>query len=160
MGADLYIEAVVGPARKKWEPLFLKAVAERDKHPRGSAAHERLQKDVEEYHGKMRPEDGYFRDSYNATNVLWTVGLSWWQDVVPMLKGGNLRPLKTRELLRMIKSRRQRVTASLIKKQGGAIDKGENTLAGWRKYYTEKLAKLVAFLERAIQMEEDIYCSL
>src|SRR2546425_6171130 len=26
-----------------------------------------------------------FRDAYNATNVLWTCGLSWWSDVIPLL---------------------------------------------------------------------------
>jgi hypothetical protein len=27
----------------------------------------------------------YFRDSYNMSNVLWTLNLSWWQDVLPLL---------------------------------------------------------------------------
>src|SRR6185437_1103411 len=27
----------------------------------------------------------YFRDSYNLSNVLWTLGLSWWRDVLPFL---------------------------------------------------------------------------
>jgi len=32
---------------------------------------------VEEYHAKMY-ESGYFRDSYNDTNLLWRFNLSWW----------------------------------------------------------------------------------
>mgnify|MGYP001606332948 CR=1 FL=1 len=26
-------------------------------------------------------DDVHFRDTYNASNVLWTLGLSWWQMV-------------------------------------------------------------------------------
>jgi hypothetical protein len=37
---------------------------------------------------------GYFRDSYNSSNLLWPFDLSWWQDVLEVLVGkeGKMSP--------------------------------------------------------------------
>jgi hypothetical protein len=39
-------------------------------------------------------ERGYYRDSYNNSNLLWLFGLSWWEDVLGVLTGkdGKMSP--------------------------------------------------------------------
>jgi hypothetical protein len=76
MGADLYIRAIHDPIVEKYQPLFDKAVRRRDALPSDSNEQEVAQQEVEKYYDLMYSE-GYFRDSYNSTNVLWTLGLSW-----------------------------------------------------------------------------------
>ena len=51
-------------------------------------------------------QSGYFRNSYNDSDVMWAMGLSWWGTVVPMLERGRWLPvLRARELLRIIEDR-------------------------------------------------------
>lgn len=69
---------------EKYQPLFDQAVRHRDSLPRDSKEQDTAQHEVEKYYELMYSE-GYFRDSYNATNVLWTLELSWWRDVTPLL---------------------------------------------------------------------------
>ena len=101
MGADLYIRVPAEEDPSKiYRQEFDNAVAERNRlmeihgketipngdlfdptfvNPDVQAAHER----VDEAYGKMYGEENpfYFRDSYNSSSVLWTMGLSWWQDI-------------------------------------------------------------------------------
>jgi hypothetical protein len=74
MGADLYIENIHYPLMRKYEPLFESAVRRRDSSPPKSKEAEAAQRDVTKYYDLMYSE-GYFRDSYNATSVLWRLGL-------------------------------------------------------------------------------------
>ena len=96
MGADLYIEKLHQPLRQKYEPLFEAAVRRRDALPPKSRKARAAQKEVTRYYDLMYSQ-GYFRDSYNASNVLNRLGLSWWVDVKPLctpdrrLRDGPLR---------------------------------------------------------------------
>jgi hypothetical protein len=87
MGADLYLMSLHEPTRKKWDPRFDAAIAERDRHAEGTRKRARAQKRVMECHGRMYGT-GYLRDPYNNLDVLWKFGLSWWGDVIPLLDSG------------------------------------------------------------------------
>jgi hypothetical protein len=162
MGADLYIQQIHKPIMDKYQPLFHAAVRKRDALPKGSKAAAGAQEEVTKCYDLMYSE-GYFRDSYNCTSVLWTLDLSWWRDVTPLCdeqrdrKGENLK--KFREMVatanQWVPSRRQ------LKKQHATVDnEGENSLEEWHKYYKEEREKLLAFLNQAIELNTSIHCSL
>jgi hypothetical protein len=100
MGADLYINTVYQPQYQQWEPKFHKAAKRRDGLKPETKEHQQAQADVEEAYSKMH-ERGYFRDPYNNSDLLWKFGLSWWDDVIPMLDAeGNLSPAQAKKLNR------------------------------------------------------------
>jgi hypothetical protein len=161
MGADLYIEKIRKPILKKYEPLFEEAVRRRDSLPRGSKEADAAQGEVTKYFDLMFSE-GYFRDSYNVTCLLNWLGLSWWQDVIPLCtKKRRLRADKLRKFREMVANAKlEPVTRELVEQRGGTVDDGENSLAEWHRYFVEKHAELVVFLDRAIQLKTDVTCSL
>lgn len=121
------------------------------------------QKQVNQCYNAMYNEDaGYFRDSYNASSVLWAIGLSWWGDVGSMLNTrGNLTPQKARELVVLIKSKKMKpITKKYLQKQHAQVDDGENSPVVWRKYYQEKRQKLIDFLNLAIRLRTPVHCSI
>ena len=162
MGADLYIEKIHDPLIAKYEPLFTAAVKRRDSLPPKSRAAKAAQREVTKYYDLMYSQ-GYFRDSYNVTNVLNRLGLSWWEDV-PRLCSQNrkMRHDKLRRFRDMVaKATLKLPTKEDIEKQGGTVkDKGENSLAEWHKYFALKHAELLAFLDQAIEVKSAVRCSL
>lgn len=103
MGADLYIPPLYEPQRRKWEPQFEKAAKRRDSLKPGSKEYQQAQVKVEKAYDKMY-ERGYFRDPYNDSDLLWKFGLSWWNDVIPLLdKQGRLLVGPIHNLLAMLK---------------------------------------------------------
>ena len=62
-----------------------------------TAAADEAQEQVLRYYDKMY-QRGYFRDSYNPSNLLWLFGLSWWRDVLDVLVGkdGKMSPRNAR----------------------------------------------------------------
>ena len=161
MGADLYIEKINKPIQEKYEPLFEAAVRRRDSLPRGSKEAQAAQAEVTKYYDLMFSA-GYFRDSYNVTCLLNWLGLSWWQDVIPLCtQARKLRQDKLRKFRDMVANAKlEPVTKELIEQRGGTVDDGENSLAEWQKYFVEKHAALIAFLDQAIALNTYIRCSL
>jgi hypothetical protein len=105
----------------------------------------------------------YFRDSYNLTSVLWTLGLSWWRDVLPLLdeelelNGQSLVFVRNR-----IANAEQRFP-TLEELQRGRVqldEEGGKSLEEFHRYYTEKRKQLVEFLDRAIHNHSAVICSL
>lgn len=149
MGADLYLQSQFGATHERWLKLFERAAARRDAVPDGSAEKQRLQRRVERCYHRMY-SNGYFRDSYNDSNLLWRFGLSWWVDVIPMLnKDGELTPQRAQELLSTLESR---------------FDEFEQRLADapseQQRYFRKKWRQLRYFLTTAIKQGEAIACSL
>lgn len=156
MGADVYLRSEYEPHVAKVRPKFEKAVAERDKHPSGSKAHEAAQKRVEKYFGEMRAK-GYFRDPYNPTGFSSLVGFSWWQDIIPMLDDEGFLPVaKAKEFLLMLQSKP--VTEQAVRERMTPEWKQpfEEVLA----YYQKDHADLCALLQRSIDLNEPLECSL
>ncbi len=102
--------------------------------------------------GKTYP-DGYFRDSYNDYNVLWQMGLSWWQDIVPMLnKNHKLTLKKIREFKAMVESRD--IPTELKDYKGNAITVAtRDEFVKWRQ-------ELISYLGQALEEKRQIKCSL
>jgi len=161
MGADLYIEKIREPLVEKYEPLFEAAVRRRDSLPRGSKEAEAAQAEVTKYYDLMFSE-GYFRDSYNVTCLLNWLGLSWWQDVIPLCtQARKLRQDKLRKFRDMVANAKlEAVTKEKIEARGGTVDDKENSLEEWHRYFMEKHAELVVFLDQAIDLNTHITCSL
>jgi hypothetical protein len=138
MGADLYIKTIrrnrATKSRKKESPLR-----------------------------QPLPSESYFRDSYNMTSVLWTLGLSWWRDVLPLLDA-NLE-LKGRELQRfreqVARAEQRLPTAEDLLQAGVRLEKtGERSLKELHRYHIEKRKSLLRFLDVAIENDTPIICSL
>lgn len=155
MGADLFIRKITEPARKAHEPAFKAAVAARD-------AGTGTQEAVDAAYAKIYPDDGYFRDSYNATSVLNRMGLSWWQDVVPLLtRAGYLSGPRLDTFIKMLESHPVEFrTAEQLKADHATVDNGENSPEGWHNYMTDKRERLIAFAKRAKSLRCGIYASL
>jgi hypothetical protein len=159
VGADLYLNSVFQKNRDKYEPKFDHWVIKRNALEKAGEqeAADRAQKWVSKYYGKMY-ERGYFRDSYNSSNLLWLFDLSWWRDVLEVLVGkdGKMSPRNAKRFLQMLADREPVFEANLKKVKPA---KGE-TRAEVEKYFRDKYERVKAFLRQAIDRKECIQCSL
>ena len=159
MGADLYLNSVFRKHRDRYAPKFDHWVAKRNAlHKAGQrAAADEAQKQVLRYYDKMY-QRGYFRDSYNGSNLLWLFDLSWWRDVLEGLVGkdGKMSPENAEHFLRLLGDRESVFQANLAKVKPAD---GE-TRAEVEKYFRKKYEHLKTFLRRAIDRKECIQCSL
>jgi hypothetical protein len=156
VGADLYLNSVFRKHRDRYAPKFDHWVAKRKalyKAGQQEAA-DRAQKQVLKYFEKMH-ERGYFRDSYNPSNLLWLFGLSWWQDVLEVLvdKDGKMSPRNAECFLRLLEDRESVFQASLARVKPAD---GE-TRAEVEQYFRKKYERLKAFLRQAIDRRECIH---
>lgn len=155
MGADMYIKSITEPARERYNPEFLELCRQRD-NAKTNEEKEECQKKIWECWDRMLPEDGYFRDSYNKWNLLWQLGLSWWNDVDELLDDkGMLKPKEAEVFREMITSRE-------VSNPPKNIDG-----AGWGepmdkvyRYFVGRKTKLLCFLDKTIELGEPIYCSI
>jgi chaperonin cofactor prefoldin len=149
MGADLYIMPLHQQQRQQWEPQFEAAVRRRDSLKRGSKEYQQAQEEVEECYEKLH-EEGYFRDPYNDWDLLWKFGLSWWDDVIPMLdKEGCLSVAQVRSLLAMLKERENVFALKLAEFP-----------AEEQRHFRSRYTDLQKFLNQAIELNTPIEASL
>jgi hypothetical protein len=149
MGADLFIPVLHQKHHEKWQKRFDQAARRRNRLQDGTPQHAEAQKQVELCYGKMY-ERGYFRDSYNDSNLLWKFGLSWWNDIIPLLDDDRYLPVqKQKTLLTMLKEREPAFEDNLKK-----IPTND------RQYFLEKYEALQSFLGEAIALDSLIECSL
>lgn len=147
MGADLYII-----------PQHDRAKAEvRTKH-----GHEYWKTDAGRAAMEAAEADWYFRDSYNATSVLNTLGLSWWRDVVPMLDADQMLAGKALQRVRdMIAAAAQKLPdASELRARHALVDDEEASVESWHGYFAKKRQALIEFFDRAIANGSGVRCSL
>lgn len=159
MGADLYINSIHDKAREKYLPLFNEAVAKRDR-TKSEKQKEKYHKMVKKYYELLYSDNGYFRDSYNGTCLLQTLGLSWWSDISPLCneKGELFENLKKFRVL-VANAEMIEITKEYLKNNNCQVDK-ENTIKAWQKYFVEKRENLLAFIDKAIELGEPIDASL
>jgi len=155
MGADLYIQANRAALNKKHSLLNRTPTA-------GSQAQASTSKPDDLYKEPVFSE-AYFRDSYNLSSVLWTCGLSWWRDVLPLLNddleltGKNLRRFRNQ----FASAEQHLPTAEELRAQGGhKKETSLNSLAKLHEYQVKKRQELLAFLDLAIEEGLPIICSL
>jgi hypothetical protein len=145
MGADLYIKSTYQPNHEKYQQQFHQYATKRDA-ARTEAEKKRYQRKVDEYYGKMY-EVGYFRDSYNNSNLLWKLGLDYWVWFAEFVNDKQeLSPDNAAIVLAEIEQR---------KDQLGEIEDAEE-----QKYFQGKYDEFVAFLRQAIESDEPVYCSI
>jgi len=148
MGADLYINSVQKKLEKKYNPLFEKWVAKR-KEAKDEVEEKKCQEKVTEYYNKMFA-DGYYRDSYNSSNLLWQYGLDYWGWFSKLLnKDGELEPMKAKIILMTLDDGINDFEENLSK-----LSKDN------QKYFAKKDKEFRKFLQTAIEMDEPIYCSI
>jgi hypothetical protein len=123
---------------------------------------EKAQEEVEKYYNLMYAK-GYFRDSYNSTSLFWILGLSWWQDVGSFTKDGKLPIEKCKEILKKVKESKIPSSKKLkdhLQANYTTIDDGENSPEKWRKYFIEKKKRLIKFMQKSIDLNEPLNCSV
>jgi hypothetical protein len=160
MRADLYINSIYQKQRSRYQPKFDHWVSVREAYKNAgkrSAAH-KAQKKVVEFFNKMNSDAGYFRDSYNRTNLLWLFDLSWWKDIgeKPIDREGNLGLENIKQFLQMLSEHELLFEANLKK----MALLGDETRDEARTHFRNKYARLKAFLNRAIKRKEPILCSV
>lgn len=155
MGADLYTLKTYPKNRDKYEPIFNKAVKEREALPRDSAEHAEAQKRVTEAYENMHSV-GYFRDSYNDSDLMWKYDLSWWGQLGGFInKDGHITPTSAKKLLKYLDENRATFLANIAKYpqygKDGELD---------QSYFKAKLTEFRFFLIEAITNNEHIECSV
>ncbi|MCK9370318.1 hypothetical protein M0R04_10460 [Candidatus Dojkabacteria bacterium] len=157
MGADLYIHNIYEKNRTKYQDLFDKWVDVRNTFPSDSKQHISAQKKVSYYWDKMSSR-GYFRDSYNDTNLLNKFDLSYWHNDF-ISEEGILLPSRAKELLAELKKREPIFKKNVKKINLSEWEKG-CTRAKLQKYFDNKYKEFKKFLNEAIKLDEDIDCSV
>lgn len=112
-------------------------------------------------------DDGYFRDCYNHTSVLWRLitpagkALSWWVDVVPLSSQGIMNVQNAEKFLAMIDACRLDLPNTLEWfKQNNLVCTNDADIAIWHDAWKNELRELISFLRRAIDQKKRIECSL
>jgi hypothetical protein len=171
MGADCYIQSIFDKNKKKYESQWDKAIKARNKATESHVPQELMNvfdNRVEELWEKMYSE-GYFRDSYNISCLFWHLGLSWWQLQLPFKKResvgcrakiskGLLSPKHAQILLEYVRQTPlPKFTKQYLKDKGF---KTKDTQKELQEFFEKKKAEFEKFLERAIQLNEAIVCSV
>jgi hypothetical protein len=160
MGADLYINSIYQNQRNRYQPKFDYWVSAREtyKNAGKQKAAQKAQEKVANYFNKMNGDKGYFRDSYNRTNLLWLFDLSWWRDIGEKLidKDGNLDPENIKQFCKMLSENETLFEANLEKVEL----LGDETREEAETYFRNKYAQLKKFLDRALKRKEPILCSV
>jgi hypothetical protein len=153
MGADLYIESITKKARAEYQADFDKCVQLRNT-AKSDKVRDKYQRKVDKAWDAMYPRKGYFRDSYNNSNLLWQFDLSWWQDISDgyLDEQGYMPPAKAKELRDLIASKE-------LPNPSLKLQPGENAEEVYA-YFADKKIWLLAFLDKAIELKEPIYCSI
>tara|TARA_R110002020_G_scaffold473812_1_gene703644 strand:+ start:339 stop:776 length:438 start_codon:yes stop_codon:yes gene_type:complete len=100
--------------------------------------------------------DVYYRDSYNSGSVLWAMGLSWWNDILPMLDDeGTLDKDGIETFLGLVEDKPLSVSSEFL----------EHMPEGWghadaMKYLQKEQDALISFLKKALNTEDTLSCSL
>lgn len=107
-----------------------------------------LEMAVEEIERRIEAISVFF-DPYNANGLLPTLGMSWWDDVAPMLheNPGFLCPENVVKFLAMVKNAEQRLPS------------GEGN-EGNADHFRRDRRELIEFLEKAVKLREAIWCDL
>jgi hypothetical protein len=129
-------------------------------------------------------DKGYYRDSYNNTNLLWQFNLSYWADISKKYtKDGRMSIVHAQMLLDELKKREpifRKNLKDLVARKNRIWDytmdstkpdsnrdiyKPDESLTmkdrkNWVKEYQKEYKILKAFLRRAIKLDSAIECSL
>ena len=90
---------------------------------------------------------------------MWSLDISWWEDVNPMLDSNGYLPLeKCKELIQLIQSREIKLTKGLIEE---VIDEDEELSKEYfEEFFLDTKEKLITFLEKSIDLETPLKCDI
>ena len=152
MGADLYMNRAYEKRLETMQPKLNEAFQKRASLMQGTIDYQQAQETCLLLFDKLH-EGVYFRDSYNSGSIAWSLDLSWWEDISPMLDARNLLSIdKTHELINMIRDKELQVSDSLLEHF--------ETTEEARQYLKEKKIELLKFLQKSIDNDDAILCSL
>ena len=174
MGADLKITTIARVAYDRFWPSLEQAMHQAYATEPGSPDEEKVIEEIRRCWHLAR--EGQFRDSYNPTNVLRTLGMDWRDDVLPLLdEHGDLRGKRLVEFLQRVETTEQQFDSDeemsswglpglsweyALRLRQGRQPEVTNAPDVWRVYFVEKRLELINFLRRAVEMGEGICCSL
>lgn len=148
MGADIYLRKKYEKHSEKYQKKFDVAIKERDDKRPESAEHKKAQKNVEKWYDLMLSK-GYFRDSYNDSNLLWKMDLSWWEWANKYCdEEGEISPDKLKLLLVELD-----VNKSKLDNYDFENDKE-------REYFEQKYKDLTGLIQEAIDLNEPLEFSV
>jgi hypothetical protein len=79
----------------------------------------------------LHSSGGYFRNSYNAGDIMWAMGLSWPETVLPLLDDESDLPIpRARELIELIEARpltRERVALHMFENMTSGVNEHPTT---------------------------------
>lgn len=148
----------------EWAAYTDRPPQERRGLPFWQAWFEKVQPIVSLAAGKMWEsggETGYYRDSYNISNLLWKYGLRYWtggkveEGGIGMNKEGMLSPRAAKKLMRFVQENEPDLSEI-----DNTTDLTDEEKRGWHKYFAEKRLRLISFLAKAVELKEYIRCSV
>ena len=152
MGADLYLNRAYKKRLKKMQPKLNEAFQKHASLIQGTIHYQQSQEACLHLLNQLH-EGVYYRDSYNNGSIAWSLNLSWWEDISPMLDTKKLLSIdKTYVLIETIKGKKPQISDDLLEH----FDSKEEA----RKYLKEKKIELLQFLQKSINNDDAIYCSL
>jgi hypothetical protein len=159
MAADLYLPSLIEELQKKLNPLFEDALKERGIiENKNSNEYIEANEKVKRIYKEMWPKSCHFHDAYNSNCVMWSMGLSWWSLVIPMLDKNSQLPLsKCKELLSIIEKSEIDLESHYTKKEKIEVKSLEDTS---EEFLENKRSELIEFLSRSIDYKIMIECSL
>ncbi len=179
MGADLYIEKVfkddlrIDIVGKKLDSVreLINALPS-DNSEKLRATYKRREKALLDsynrlWNRKFSTDNGYFRDSYNCSNLFWVLNLNYWNWLNDFLDGdGLLHPQQAKLVLKKIEERP--VTESRLRRHfksqkvelGSDGKSADEEFKEWFDYFVEKRERLIRFLRMAIETDSPVYCSI
>jgi len=108
-------------------------------------------------------EKGYFRDSYNATSLMWRYEFSWWEGLPvdghkAMDEEGNISPV---ECSRLAEWFRENPVPELVPGELSYAEDSETVegCAGWDKFFEKKRQNWIKILDQAVELDESLNCS-
>ena len=107
---------------------------------------------------KLLGYPNHFRDQYNYSSVFWSMDLSWWKLVRPMLNKENFLPIENCEkLLRIINQSEIDLENNYSERQKKAAQRFE---CFNKEYMENKKVELIDFLELSIESRIMLDCYL
>ena len=175
MGAELKIPSVAQAAWETHRAALSRAMDVLVHTAWGSPEAEAAAEEARQRY--MLAHEGTFRDSYNATNVLLTLGLSWGQHVLPLVGPDcMLRGEALDRVVAMVEGAKQEIPLVEELASYGPIlndmdlmfargDKEQlkahpSSPDAWREHFREKRMELINFLRRAVEKDEGVFCGI
>ena len=157
MGADVFYE---GPKYKEEQKLW-----EEYNKIKDSDADESVKEHIRLRWIKSTDQldEDYFRDSYNNSSVLWQMGLSWWNDVGTVLDKEGRLPIDEAIKLRKIIQEHPIIKEKIEFKDFGCDPTKpftEKDREEWFQYFVEKRKTFLKMLDRSIEFNAPLICSV